>query len=181
MSPSLTYQRTSALGEAVVLGKERDHVAELLAHGRTVAEVLQGAELDDVQPLVLGGLGECRLDERQGALIVTGVDPLGDDDQVRGDLGRILGQHRPGHGHRRLLVAGGVVDGGLERADLGVLRRHGIGGIDMGTGGLEVAGVECEFGDLLAAFQAVGVLLDQPEVLSEGLAHLAPRSRRMPA
>ena len=87
----------------------------------------------------------------------------------------ILGQHPLGHFHGGGAVgAGRVVDGRLQGAHVRIGGGEAIGGVRVGRGVREIAHRQRQLRDLLAALEAVRILLDEAQVLAIRLAQLAP-------
>ena len=129
-----------------------------------------------MQPLVRRRVA-AGLDAGERPVGVPGPQPVGDEDEVGHDAGRILGEDPLGHRHRRRPVGAAVeVDGRLQRADSGVLRieLEGAGGV--GGGGIEVLDLERELGQRPVRLGEAGADLDELLVLAEGVAGLALRA-----
>ena len=162
---------------AGVVGEEAAHRRELVADGGGLALLLEQRETGEVQPLVVRRRGEAGLDAGERPAGVPGPQPVGDEDEVGHDVGRILGEDPLGHRHRRRPVgAAAEVDGRLQRADSGVARveLEGAGGV--GDGGVEVLDLERELGQPPVSLGEAGADLDELLVLAEGVAGLALRA-----
>ena len=153
----------------VVLREEPGHPRQLAADRRPVAPGLEHRELREVQRLVLGRQAEPGLDQPERGPRVARLHPVGDQHHPGGQVRGRLVEHAARHRDRGLALAGLVVDGRLEGADLGVLRVELPGALGVGPGGLEVLDAERQLGQPLVAGDVAPVLLDQPQELADGL------------
>ena len=154
-----------------VVGKERGHVPELGPDAGHVAGRLEGGEAHEVQAPVLGRLRQRHVDEGQRLRRRAGVEAVGDQHHLGRDVVGGLGDHRPGHRHRRGAGRGvAEVDGGLERAHHRVGRRlgEGLGGVLLGGG--EVLHLEGDLDDGALRLEVRRVLVGHPQVLPHRLA-----------
>ena len=160
--------------DVLVVGIERAHPGELGADRGHVALGLQRGEPGEVQVARPGGGGEARVELGDRAGEVADRQAVGHHHHPGGDVAGQGFQHVRGHRHRRRAVlVPAIVGAGLERADLRIRRveLEGAGGVDLG--GLEIAHLEREAGELALAGRVVRVLVDEGLVLGQRVAGVA--------